>query len=191
MYKMKEIKRAIHRDRDLRSLVVKSGTKDAILLDITNDRLPDIAILDMTGDGYVDSIALDTDGNGYFDTLLTDTDGNDVPDTVILGNLNEGKIDAVIHGDDVEEAIVDIVNQILSAVILNLFTVAAVQAMADDICENLVETAEALERADREATEEQRRRELEEKRIKAAADREARIAKLREKVSGIVKKKEK
>ena len=178
MYKMKEVKRAIHRDRDLRSLVVKSGTKDAILLDITNDRLPDIAILDMTGDGYVDSIALDTDGN-------------DIPDTVILGNLNEGKIDAVIHGDDVEDAIVDIVNQILSAVMLNLFTVAAVQAMADDICENLVETAEALERADREAAEEQKRRELEEKRIKAAADREARIAKLREKVSGIVKKKEK
>ena len=78
-----------------------------------------------------------------------------------------------------------------SAVMLNLFTVAAVQAMADDICENLVETAEALERADREAAEEQKRRELEEKRIKAAADREARIAKLREKVSGIVKKKEK
>lgn len=44
MYKMKEIRRAIRRDRDLRGMVVKSGAKDAILLDVTEDKMPDIAL---------------------------------------------------------------------------------------------------------------------------------------------------
>ena len=122
MYKMKEIRRAIRRDRDLRGMVVKSGAKDAILLDVTEDKMPDIALLDTTGDGYVDAVALDLDGNGYFDTLLADTDGNDVPDTVILGDLDNGTIREVIRGEDVEDAIIDAVNLIVSAVMLDLFT---------------------------------------------------------------------
>ena len=134
MYKMKEIRRAIRRDRDLRGMVVKSGAKDAILLDVTEDKMPDIALLDTTGDGYVDAVALDLDGNGYFDTLLADTDGNDVPDTVILGDLDNGTIREVIRGEDVEDAIIDAVNLIVSAVMLDLFTAAAADALAEEVC---------------------------------------------------------
>ena len=188
MYKMKEIRRAIRRDRDLRGMVVKSGAKDAILLDVTEDKMPDIALLDTTGDGYVDAVALDLDGNGYFDTLLADTDGNDVPDTVILGDLDNGTIREVIRGEDVEDAIIDAVNLIVSAVMLDLFTAAAADALAEEVCAQLDAVGHELEEGVREAEKAEKKAALDAKRVQRAEDRANRMEELKAKIKGMVRR---
>ena len=188
MYTMKEIRRAIRRDRDLKGTIVKTKRKDAILLDVTDDRQPDIAILDLTGDGNVDSIALDLDGNGYFDTLLADTDKNDIPDTVIRGNLDLGIINEIISGSDVEDAIIDLENLIVSAAILGVYAVSAAQALSEEIDTRISEAAAVLEEAEKAEAKAQKKAEIEAKRIQRSEERKQKMEELRAKVGKLVKR---
>lgn len=128
------------------------------------------------------------DGNGYFDTLLADTDGNDVPDTVILGDLDNGTIREVIRGEDVEDAIIDAVNLVVSAVILDLFTAAAADALAEEICAQLDAVVHELEDCERAAAKAEKKAALDAKRVQRAEDRENRMEDLKAKIKGMVRR---
>ncbi|MDD3361747.1 MAG: hypothetical protein PHW34_08760 [Hespellia sp.] len=146
MYTMKEIKKAVRKDRDLKSSLVKTAEKDAILFDITGDKVADIAILDVTGDGNADTIAIDTIGDGYFDTVFIDTDGNNIPDTILCGNLQQGVINEAIQGPEVETIITEIADTVISTVMEAAFTEVAVDTVASSLCTELEKAAKAADR---------------------------------------------
>lgn len=78
---LRELKKIIKKDEDLKKMLVRSDRHE-ILLDLDGDSVPDIGLLDVERTGDVDAIAVDLTGNGEFNFYLIDHDGNGIPDEI-------------------------------------------------------------------------------------------------------------
>lgn len=78
---LRELKKAIKSDGDLKELMYRSDRHE-ILLDLDGDAVPDIGLLDINRDGDLDAVAVDLTGNGEFNFYLVDHDGNGIPDEI-------------------------------------------------------------------------------------------------------------
>lgn len=173
MYTIKEVRKALKKDKETRHTLLASGRKDTILLDVTKDRQADIALLDLTGDGSIDAIAIDSLGQGYYDTLLIDSDGNDIPDTVVFGNLQAGTVDDVLQGPEVETAILDMANTIVAGVEAGKAIFSKAEELSKVLEDRIVQETVYLQKMAKEAKREERKEENRE-----------RLAKLKQSIQG-------
>lgn len=110
------------------------------------------------------------------------------PTPLFWGDLDNGTIREVIRGEDVEDAIIDAVNLIVSAVMLDLFTAAAADALAEEVCAQLDAVVHELEEGVREAEKAEKKAALDAKRVQRAEDRENRMEELKAKIKGMVRR---
>ncbi len=103
---LREIKREIKKDKDLRGLLVRSDRHE-ILLDLDGDRVADIGLIDSKHNGEIDTLAFDVTGSGEFNLYFHDQDDNGVPDVVLWGDDESETLEVLGCGKDVEAALID------------------------------------------------------------------------------------
>ena len=70
---VKELKKYMKSDEELRTMLVRSGRHE-VLIDLDGDKVADIALVDNNEDGDIDMIAVDVTGNGDFNLYIGDDD---------------------------------------------------------------------------------------------------------------------
>ena len=131
---LRTVKRKMKLDKDLHKTLLRSA-KDEILIDVDGDGLADVALMDSTGDGNIDTLAVDLTEDGEFNLYFHDSDGNNIPDMILLDEDGDGILDYAAIGKEVEDEMVAIANEILTAL-----------ALGDYIAEKLDSELDALEK---------------------------------------------
>ena len=98
---IREAKRRIKNDPELRKMLVRSGWRD-IALDLDGDGVADVAFASDSLGRKIDSMAVDLTGSGEFNLYLRDLDGNGIPDTIMLVEDGQEEMSAVAIGGAVE-----------------------------------------------------------------------------------------
>ncbi|MCC8358026.1 MAG: hypothetical protein LJU34_09435 [Oscillospiraceae bacterium] len=142
---LRKVKRKMKLDRDLRKTLVRSA-KDEILIDIDGDGAPDVVILDSTGDGDIDTVAVDVSGDGEFDLYFHDSDANGIPDMILLDSDGDGELELVGVGQEVEDAMIEAAQTILTALALGDYIAEELDAALDELDKEVRQARKALKK---------------------------------------------
>lgn len=129
---LRKVKRKMQLDRDLRKTLVRSA-KDEILIDVDGDGAPDVVLLDSTGDGDIDTLAVDVSGDGEFDLYFHDSDANGIPGMVLLDSDGDGVLEMVGVGQEVEDAMIEAAQTILTALVMGDYIAQELDAALDEL----------------------------------------------------------
>lgn len=140
---LRTVKRKMKLDKDLRKTILRSA-KDEILIDVDGDGLADAALMDSTGDGNIDTLAVDLTDDGEFNLYFHDSDGNNIPDMVLLDEDGDGILDYAAIGKEVEDAMVEIANEILTMMALGDYVAEKLDAELDELEKELKLARKAL-----------------------------------------------
>ena len=151
---LRELKRKMRLDKDLRPMLVRS-LRHELLLDLDGDKVADIALIDNNHDGDIDMIAVDATGNGDFNLFLGDQDCNGIPDIVEFYRDGDDMPTASYFGRNVEDRFLEIGERIYRRIL------AKELIAADLIAEFNVMVARAMEEYARLAPESEEVKEVE------------------------------
>lgn len=87
------------------------GSKNEILLDLDEDKIPDIALIDDDNDGDLDTIAVDLTGDGEFNLYLIDLNKNGIADAVVYQASGEKDPELFGIGEEIEKKMIDLAEQ--------------------------------------------------------------------------------
>lgn len=140
---LRQVKRKMRLDRDLRKTLVRSA-KDEILIDVDGDGQPDVVLMDSTGDGDIDTVAVDLTGDGEFDLYFHDSDANGVPDMVLLDSDGDGQLDLVGVGPEVEAEMIEAAKTVLAIMALGDYVAQELDAALDELDKEIRAARKAL-----------------------------------------------
>lgn len=128
---LRKLKNEMRKDKELRSMMVRSGLHE-LYIDLDGDKVADIALIDSTHDGNIDTLAIDITGDGNFNFYAGDKDGNGIIDTIEFYDDDDDMPIASYFGRAVEEKFIDLAESIYSHIIVGeIITDELIRAFAD------------------------------------------------------------
>lgn len=135
---LRKLKNEMRKDKELRSMMVRSGLNE-LYIDLDGDKVADIALIDTNHDGDIDTFAVDVTGNGDFNFYAGDKDGNGIIDTVEFYDDDDDMPIAAYFGRAVEEKFMELVGDIYAHILVGeIITDDLLRAFADfELCAEL------------------------------------------------------